>query len=96
MLSYSYRRILPVKEKDALHDNRNVLKCGQRGFGAHCGIDEHHWHDAHLSMMHTTDKMHIIEMMNTAHRRYDAHNSKDAYVLKYDAQTGYDWSGADF
>ena len=47
-------------------------------------------------MMHTTDKMHIIEMMNTVHRRYDAHNSQDAHVLKYDAQSGYDWSGADF
>ena len=47
-------------------------------------------------MMHTPDKMHIIEMMNTAHRRCDAHNSQDAHVLKYDAQTGYDWSAADF
>ena len=47
-------------------------------------------------MMHTTDKMHIIEMMNTVHRCYDAHNSQDAHVLKYDAPTGYDWSGADF
>ena len=55
MLSYSYRRILPVKEKDALHDNRNVLKCGQRGFDAHCGIDEHHSHDAHIFMMHIVD-----------------------------------------
>ena len=34
---------------------------------AHCGLDKHHWHDAHLSMMHTTDKMHIIEIMNTVH-----------------------------
>ena len=55
MLSYSYRRILPVKEKDALHDNRNVLKCGQRGFDAHCGIDEHHSHNAQIDMMHIAD-----------------------------------------
>ena len=47
--------------------------------------------------MQTTDKMHIIEMMHTVHRCYDAHNSQGAaHVLKYDAQTGYDWSGADF
>ena len=59
-------------------------------------VDKHDWHDAHLSMMHTPDKMHIIEMMNTAHRRSDAHKSQDAHVLKYDAQAGYDWSGADF
>ena len=50
--NYSYRRILPVKEKDALHDNRNVLKCG---FDAHCGIDEYHSHDAHIFMVHVVD-----------------------------------------
>ena len=62
---YSYRRILPVKEKDALHDNRNVLKCEQRGFDAHCGIDEHHSHDAHIFMMHTADQINTIGMMHT-------------------------------